>query len=139
MSPFPDMEPPVNTKATESSPDAPADENLLELAKTDPDAVIRKLSEDYARSWEDIRDLNEQWKVNLARLDGYIGARLDKVQDKQEAFIPLGAGPSIVGLNKAARLCGSLRSNLYADPAVPDVVPDRGIDADAASIHSWAE
>lgn len=128
---FPVSEEPVNTRAESPDPNATTDPNLLELAESDPEEVVRKLGEEFERSWEDIRDLNEQWKVNLARKDGYLGARLDKVQDKQEAFIPLGAAPSIVGLNKAARLCGSLRSNLYADPAVPDVVPNRGIDADA--------
>ena len=89
------------------------------------------MREEWDRSWDEIRNLNEQWKVNLARSDGYIGARLEKTQDKQEAFIPLGAGPSITGLNKAVRLSGNLRSMLFADPPVPDVVPNRGVDQDA--------
>ena len=128
--PFPDVETPTQTR-DEAGDDQPQEQDLLRLAESDPEEVVRRMREEWDRSWDEIRNLNEQWKVNLARSDGYIGARLEKTQDKQEAFIPLGAGPSITGLNKAVRLSGNLRSMLFADPPVPDVVPNRGVDQDA--------
>jgi len=129
--PFPEVEQPTNTKAAQTDPNDAQEADLLTLAETDPEAVVKKMREEWDRSWDDIKDLNEQWKVNMARSDGYIGARLDKTQDKQEAFVPYGAGPSITGLNRAVRLSRNLRSMLFADPPLPDVVPNRGVDVDA--------
>lgn len=134
--PFPAVEAPTNTRAaSEREPSkgdgAPSEPDLLELAQDDPDEVVARMRREWDQSWNDIKNYNEQWKVNLARSEGYIGARLDKIQDKQEAYIPYGSAPSIVGLNKAVRLSRSLGSSIFADPPEPDVVPTAGNDTAA--------
>jgi hypothetical protein len=133
---FPEVEKPENTRGsqptTPSRPGEPdAEKDLLALAKSDPEKVCEKLLAEWNRSVKDRHNYNEQWKVNLARSEGYLGASLDKVQDRQEAWIPYGTGPSLTGLNKAARLSRRLRSAIFADPPVPDVVPSSGRDISA--------
>lgn len=88
---------------------------------------------EWDKSWDDIKNIDAQWQVNLARSAGYLGARLDKTQDKQEAFIPYGSVPSIAGLNKAVRLSDNLTAWIFADPPEPEVVPSTGDDQDADS------
>lgn len=134
---FPEMETPTNTRAgSEGTPTKreagdPAKDDLLTLAANDPEEVVRRLNKEWDQSWKDISGFEEQWKVNLARSEGYLGARLDKVQDRQEAWIPYGSAPSITGLDKAARLSQRLVSAIFADEPKPDVVPSTGQDVAA--------
>lgn len=132
MSDFPAMEEATNTRGTSPQPSESASTpDLLALAETDPQAVVDHMRDEWDRSWEDIKNLNEQWIVNLARSEGYLGARLEKVQDRQQAWIPEGIQPSIVGLDKATRLAARLRTAIFADPPEPSVVPSRGTDVSA--------
>jgi len=133
---FPEVESPVRTRTEtpvgkDRRADEPKPDDLLALAKDDPEGLAKRLKEEWEQSTKDIQSYNEQWKVNLARSEGYLGARLDKVQDRQEAWIPYGAGPSITGLNKAERQSRRLRSYIFADPPVPEAVPSTGKDVSA--------
>jgi hypothetical protein len=124
---IPDVEEPTNSQAADDEPQG----DLLKLALTDPAECARKMREDWDRSWDDIRDVNEQWKINLWRSLGYLGASTMKVQDRQEAVLPAGSTPSITGLNQALRRRRHLRAYLFADKADSDVSPTTGDDGDA--------
>lgn len=128
MADFPEVEESEQTRPT--SPDT-GEPDLLAIADTDPEKVVQHMHQEWDDSWGDIKNWDEQWKVNLARSEGYLGARLEKVQDRQEAWIPEGTGPSIVGLDKANRLSQRLRTAIFADPAEPEVIPAQGTDASA--------
>jgi hypothetical protein len=130
---FPAMAEPENSKVGAADTEQVGEPDLLAMAETDPQAVVDHMRGEWDRSVEDKKNWNEQWKVNLSASEGFLGARLNKVQDRQEAWLPEGAEPSIVGLDKANRLGERLKAAMFADEPLPNVIPDNGADASADS------
>jgi len=127
------LENPVSPTAADRPSDREATANLLTLSAKSPKAAADRMIrewEDSSRHW---RVLFAQWKVNRARWAGYTGVRLVKYQDDARAFFPRGSMPGAATTNKAVRLCRRVRSVMFNDPPVPEVLPtsddERDIDA----------
>lgn len=101
-----------------------------DLLAVPPAEAAKRIVRDWHASNEVMRPLLEQWRVNRARRQGYVGVKLIKQQNEQRAYFPLGAVPTADHLNKAARLCRRVRSVIFADPPKPEAVPSTGEDAD---------
>ena len=110
------------------------DGSLLDRIAKDPEGAAKQALLDFDQSTTLLKPQFAQWKINRARLAGYTGMRLVKVQNEQRAFFPQGSVPSQTTTNKAARLARRLRSTIFTDPAVPDAIPasDDDEDRDAA-------
>lgn len=127
---------PVGPQAGGQQPDF--DGSLLELIRLEPERAAEQVLRDFDESTSLLKPQFAQWKINRARLAGYTGMRLVKVQNEQRTFFPLGSVPSQTTTNKAARLTRRLRSTIFTDPAVPDAVAasDDDEDRDAAETSS---
>lgn len=109
------------------------------LASPDKAAVAK---ENYrlfmARSEEMSRKMAE-WEVNEYRRRGATEARLMKEQDRWICWVPrwFADDPERSNvMNKLARLCRKLASQMFADPPAPEAIPASGedVDADAAEV-----
>ena len=119
----------TNTVPEPSGTDTPG--NLL--AVPEPDAA-RQMLKDWDATHKLIQPRLAQWKVNKARRKGYVGVKIVKQQNDAKAYIPTGSTPSGQLMNKAARLARRLRSQIFADPPLPEATPasDQDQDRDAA-------
>src|SRR3990167_7462895 len=120
--------------ATPAAGDAEAGRSLLQEIAENPDGAAARVLRDWDESTILWKSLFAQWKINRARLAGYTGMRLVKVQNENRAFFPQGSVPSQTTTNKAARLARRLRATLFTDQAIPDAVAvsDDDTDRDAA-------
>lgn len=111
------------------------DESLLEL---DPQEAAKRMLKDWDSSWKAVSRYTEQWKVNRARSQGFIGVQLIKKQDRMQAYIPTGAKKGVAGMNKAARLSRRLRAAIFSDPPKAEATPstDSDEDRDAAEMST---
>lgn len=119
-----------NVPTTVGGNDQPYDGSLLDLIRKDPKRAADQSLQAFDESTALKKSQFAQWRINRARLAGYTGMRLVKVQNEQRAFFPLGSVPSQTTTNKAARLCRRLRSTIFTDPAIPDAVPSSDDDED---------
>lgn len=101
--------------------------SLLDMEDTEAAARMRK---DWDDSYASVKGLIPQWKVNRLRAKGYAGVQLQKRQDEMRAYVPKGAVPSPVAMNKANRLRRRVRAMLFADPPLPECLPASGDDKD---------
>lgn len=110
-------------------------DNLLNMSPTD---AAKRVLEDFDKSEPRVKTLKEQWRINRLRSRGYTGLRLIKVQDEQRAIIPLGATPNMAAMNQAGRLKRRMRSQMFADPPIPECDPasDEDQDRDAAEFST---
>lgn len=127
----------TNTVRKDSAKGAPATdtESLLDMEKAD---AAKQMLKDWDDSWKPMKQRIEEWKVNRARTQGYIGVYLVKKQDHAQAYIPTGAKRSVAGMNKAARLTRRTRAVLFADPPKAEAMPstDDDHDRDAAEMST---
>lgn len=75
-----------------------------------------------------------QWEVNEFRRAGTSEARLLKDQDRWMAWVPRWheTDPERGNtMNKAARICRRMSSQMFADPPAPEAIPASGEDEDA--------
>ena len=117
------------------APGSEDEDSLLVMEEAD---AAKQMLKDWDDSWKPVRQRIEEWKVNKARVAGYIGVQLIKKQDQSQAYIPTGAKKSVAGMNKAARLMRRLRSVLFADPPKAEAMPstDDDHDRDAAEMST---
>jgi hypothetical protein len=115
-------------------------DNLLKKAKTKEGKieVAQQMVDEWNESGEHVRNLMAQWEVSKAQKKGMVGAYVQKEKDTHTSWIPLGTQRSFTGMNKAARLCRRLRSQLFADPPVPEVSPENNTESerDAATFSA---
>ena len=116
----------VRSEGKARDTDAP-DDSLLEMDKAE---AARQMLKEWDDSWKQVKKYSEEWKVNKARAQGYIGVALLKRQDHNQAYIPTGAKKGVAGMNKAKRLMRRLRANIFADPPMPEASPANDTDED---------
>ncbi|MFH1609709.1 MAG: hypothetical protein ABID40_03680, partial [Candidatus Bipolaricaulota bacterium] len=116
-----------NNTAPVTVEDEGTGKNLLTMGKEE---AARLMMREWNLSRTFVRNHIEQWKVTQARTQGFTGVRLVKVQNESQFYAPLGATPSMTGMNKALRLKRRVKSRIFADPPFPHVEPSTDADDD---------
>jgi hypothetical protein len=106
--------------AGESADDEEKQPNLLDMEE---EKAAKRMYKEWNDSRKYVKRHIEQWKVNQARTQGFTGVRLVKVKDEQQFYAPMGAVPSMMGMNKGARLKRRVRAHVFADKPHPHVEP----------------